>query len=238
MSVAAANPHTVVVMIAGSAIVTEKWRGRVPAILMAWYPGMEGGHALADILLGKVNPSGKLPCVFAQSAQQLPFFDKRAKSIEYGYFHGQRLLDKNGEEPAFAFGFGLSYTTFRYQNLRIEEERLSPSDTVRVAVDVSNTGDRAGEEIVQLYVGYPESRVERPLRELKAFVRVALAPGETQRVQIGGARARPCVLRRGAARLGGRADRVSSLRGIVIARCRSLGGAVRGQFGEQARRIS
>ncbi len=91
-----ANPLTVVVLIGGSAIVTENWRHRVPAIMMAWYPGMEGGHAIADILFGKVNPGGRLPCVFPKSAAQLPFFDRKAKSIEYGLYHGYRLMEKRG----------------------------------------------------------------------------------------------------------------------------------------------
>ena len=181
-AVVGANPNTIVVMMSGSAVITESWRERVPAILMAWYPGMEGGHALADILFGKVNPSGKLPCVFPKSVDQLPFFDKDADSIEYGYFHGYRLLDRDGNEPAFPFGYGLSYTTFSYQNLRIEPGEITPAETLSVTVDVINTGSVAGEEVVQLYMGYEGSRVERPVKELKGFDRVELQPGETKQV--------------------------------------------------------
>jgi beta-glucosidase len=180
----AANPNTVVVLMGGSAIITEVWREKVPALLMAWYPGMEGGNALADILLGKVNPCGKLPCVFPRSESQLPFFDKRAKSIEYGYFHGYRLIDKQGQEPAFPFGFGLSYTTFIYKNLQIDRNEISRDEVLKVSVDVTNTSSVAGEEVVQVYVGYEGSRVERPVKELKGFSKVALEPGQTKRVDF------------------------------------------------------
>jgi beta-glucosidase len=180
----AANPNTVVVLMGGSAIITEAWREKVPALLMAWYPGMEGGNAQADILLGKVNPCGKLPCVFPRSEGQLPFFDKRAKSIEYGYFHGYRLMDRRGQKPAFPFGFGLSYTAFTYKNLQIDPVEIRPDGTLRVSVDITNTGNMTGEEIVQLYVGYEGSRVERPIKELKGFSKVHLAPGQTKRVDF------------------------------------------------------
>ena len=118
-AVAAANPRTVVAMMGGSAIITENWRGQVPAILMLWYPGMEGGHAFADILLGKVNPSGKLPCVFAARAEDLPHYEMNAKAITYDLWHGYRKLERDGAVPAFPFGFGLSYTTFEFAHLRL-----------------------------------------------------------------------------------------------------------------------
>lgn len=181
-AVAMANPNVVVVLIGGSAIITESWLERVPAILMAWYPGMEGGHALADVLFGKVNPGGKLPCVFPKSSAQLPFFDKNARRITYDYYHGYRLLDKNGETPAFPFGFGLSYTTFAFSHLRLDRAEIGPEDTLLVSVEVTNTGSLAGTEVAQLYVGYPGSAVDRPVKELKGFAKVRLAPGETQTV--------------------------------------------------------
>jgi beta-glucosidase len=184
LRVAAANPRTVVVMMGGSAIITESWREKVPAILMAWYPGMEGGHALADILLGKVNPSAKLPCTFPKSEEQLPFFDKHARSIEYGYFHGYRHMDKEGHEPAFPFGFGLSYTTFAYRHMLLDRKEIAADGELEVSVDVTNTGGVAGEEVVQLYVGCEGSQVERPVRELKGFAKVHLEPGETKRVAL------------------------------------------------------
>ena len=122
-AVAASNPRTVVAMMGGSAIITENWRGQVPAILMLWYPGMEGGHAFADILLGKVNPSGRLPCVFAAKPEDLPYFDMNAKAITYDLWHGYRKLERDGNAPAFPFGFGLSYTTFEFKNLRLSKRR-------------------------------------------------------------------------------------------------------------------
>jgi len=184
VQVAAANLKTVVILMGGSAIITEKWRESVPAIMMAWYPGMEGGNALADILFGKVNPCAKTPCVFPKSGNQLPFFNKRAKSIEYGYFHGYRLMDRTDSEPAFPFGFGLSYTTYSYANLQLDSKEIGPEGTLTVNVDVTNTGTIAGEEVVQLYVGYNDSRVERPLKELKRFLKIHLTPGETRRVEL------------------------------------------------------
>jgi len=180
----AANQNTVVVLMGGSAIITEAWREKVPALLMAWYPGMEGGNALADILLGRVNPSGKLPCVFPKSKSQLPFFDKRAKSIEYGYLHGYRLMDKQGQLPAFPFGFGLSYTTFAYKNLQIDRSEIGPDETLKVSVDVSNTGNVAGDEVVQLYAGCEGSCVERSARELKGFSKIHLEPGQMKQVDF------------------------------------------------------
>ena len=184
LQVAAANPKTVVVLMGGSALITEKWRESVPAIMMVWYPGMEGGNALADILFGKVNPCAKLPCVFPRSENQLPFFNKRAKSIEYGYFHGYRLMDRTDSEPAFPFGFGLSYTTYSYANLQLDSKEIGTEGTLKVGVDVTNTGIIAGEEVVQLYVGYNNSQVERPLKELKRFLKIHLTPGETKRVEL------------------------------------------------------
>jgi beta-glucosidase len=183
-AVSAVAPRSAVVLIGGSAIVTEGWRDGVPAIVMAWYPGMEGGHALANILFGAVNPSGKLPCVFPRAASQLPFFNRNARSIEYGLFHGYQWLDRNGDTPAFAFGFGLSYTTFAYADLEVTSGPQGPDEVVRLRVAVRNTGTRPGEEVVQCYVGYPESKVERPVKALKAFRRVRLAPGETRHVEL------------------------------------------------------
>jgi beta-glucosidase len=182
--VAAANANTVVVLIGGSAIITESWRQRVPAIVMAWYPGMEGGHAIADILLGKANPSGRLPCVFPRAAEHLPFFDSRAQSIEYDLFHGYRLMEREGLAAAFPFGFGLGYSTFAYRNLRLDCAVQPADGSVKASVDVTNTGPLAGAEVVQLYVGCEGSRVERPRKELKGFARVELAPAETRSVTI------------------------------------------------------
>ena len=182
--VAAANPRTVVAVMAGSAVIMEAWRHTVPAILMLWYPGQEGGHALADILLGKVNPSGRLPCTFPSSADQLPFFDRDATAITYDLWHGYRKLLRDANQPAYPFGFGLSYTTFTQDNLRLAADTLKPDGTLQATVDVTNAGSVAGDDVVQLYVSCLGSKVERAPRELKAFARVHLQPGETKTVDL------------------------------------------------------
>ncbi len=183
-AVATCNPRTIVVMIGGSAILTEAWRESVAGVLMAWYPGMEGGHALAEILLGEANPSGRLPCVFPRSADQLPLFDPKAKTIEYGFLHGQRWLDANGSKPAYSLGFGLGYSAFAYEALEIDREGVASDGSVRVTVRVTNTGKVTGDEVVQLYVGCRGSRVERAERVLKGFRRITLEPGETQEAEF------------------------------------------------------
>ena len=183
-AVATSNPRTVVAMMGGSAIITENWRGQVPAILMLWYPGMEGGHAFADILLGKVNPSGKLPCVFAARSEDLPDYDMNAKAITYDLWHGYRKLERDGAVPAFPFGFGLSYTMFEFDQLRVSGESLSTGDTLTATLDVKNCGSVEGETVVQFYIAVPTSRVERAPKELKAFRRVGLKPGETKTVRV------------------------------------------------------
>jgi len=183
-AVAAANPRTIVAIMAGSAVITEAWRDQVPAILMLWYPGMEGGDALADVLFGRVNPSGRLPCTFPVSPDDLPVFDRDATAITYDLWHGYRKLDRDGRAAAFPFGFGLSYTRFDYTDLRLDRTELGPADTVEAAVDVTNAGEFAGEEVVQLYIGALGSAVERAPKELKAFARVALDPGETHPVRL------------------------------------------------------
>jgi len=183
-AIATVNPQTIVAVMGGSGVIMEAWRERVPAILMVWYPGMEGGHALADILLGRVNPSGKLPLAIPRREDDMPFFDKNATEIEYDLWHGYRKLERDGNTPAFPFGFGRSYTRYRYANLTLEQGQLGLADTLKVSVDVSNTGARAGEEVVQLYISAIGSAVERAPKELKAFTRVALQPGETRSVQL------------------------------------------------------
>ena len=145
---------------------------------------MEGGHAFADILLGKVNPSGKLPCVFAARSEDLPYYDMNAKAITYDLWHGYRKLERDGAVPAFPFGFGLSYTTFGFDHLRLSDSSLSARDTLTATLEVTNDGPVAGDTVVQVYVAVPTSRVERAPKELKAFRRVRLQPGETKTVRL------------------------------------------------------
>jgi beta-glucosidase len=184
LAVAAAQPRTIVVLMTGSAVITEAWRDRVGAIVVLWYPGMEGGHALADVLLGRANPGGRLPCTFPRRVEDLPIFDRDATKITYDLWHGYRKLAHDGATAAFPFGFGLSYTTWKHSDLRLAKTRLAASDVLETTVDITNTGAMAGDEVVQLYVSAPGSRVERAPRELKAFARVSLALGETRRVTL------------------------------------------------------
>ncbi len=183
-AVSEANPRTIVAVMGGSAVIMESWQARVPTILMLWYPGMEGGHALADILRGRINPSGKLPFVVPKQAEDLPYFDKDASEIEYDLWHGYRKLDREGRAPAFPFGFGLSYTQYRYKELQVGLSEVPPSGALDVSLQISNLGDHAGEEVVQLYISAVGSAVDRAPKELKAFTRVALQAGESRKVRM------------------------------------------------------
>jgi beta-glucosidase len=179
------QPNTVVVVNAGS-IVSMDWADDVAAVLQAWYPGQECGNAIADVLFGKVNPCGKLPTTIPRRYEDNPTIDNYPGAdgvVRYaeGVFVGYRHYDANDIEPRFAFGHGLSYTTFEYGELRIES--ASPDEVV-AAIDVTNSGDVAGKEVVQLYVSDVESSVARPPRELKAFEKVAISPGETKTVRF------------------------------------------------------
>lgn len=184
LAAAGANDRCIVVLEGGSAVTMGSWVGHTEAILMAWYPGMEGGSAIAEILFGDANPSGKLPLTFPRSDHQLYPLGYEAQSVVYGFYHDYRYFDREGLEPLFPFGHGLSYATYEYRNLRLDRSTATENQTIVINVDVANTGSLAGEEIVQLYIGYPESRVERPVRELKGFSRVSLNPGQTKTVTI------------------------------------------------------
>lgn len=175
------NKNTAVVLVCGSMILTREWEDSVSAVLYGWYSGMEGGHALASVLFGDVNPSGKLPFVIPADESQLPEVDFfRADSIYYDYDHGYRKLDRDGSVPAYPFGYGLSYAQFAYG---VPAAELC-GDGVKVTVSVKNTGERKGDEIVQVYVSVPESQVTRHIRELKGFARVSLQAGEEKSVEI------------------------------------------------------
>jgi len=184
LTVAAANPRSVVVIEAGSAVITEVWKEQVPAILMLWYPGMEGGHALADLLAGEANPSGRLPCSFPKRMEDLPFFDRKATKITYDLWHGYRKLERDGAAPAFPFGFGLSYTSFQISDLRLEQAEIAADGILKVSVQITNTGSMAGDEVVQFYLSVVKSQVDRAPKELKAFRRISLQPGESKRLQV------------------------------------------------------
>jgi beta-glucosidase-like glycosyl hydrolase len=179
-SVAAANPRTVVAVEAGSAVIMEAWRTAVPAIVMLWYPGMEGGHALADVLCGRVDASGRLPFVIPASEEHLPPYDKNATVAHYDRWHGQRLLDRNGITPAFPFGYGLSYTSFAIADL----ETAVLERTLAVSLTVTNTGARPGRQVVQLYAAPEPLDGDEPLRLLLGFACVDLEPGASRRLDL------------------------------------------------------
>jgi beta-glucosidase len=178
-TVAAANLRAVVVLVGGSAIVTESWREQVGAVLMAWYPGMEGGHALARVLFGEAAPGGRLPCTWPRGAEQLPPLPGTARTARLDPLHGYRLMQATGRPPAFPFGFGLSYTTFEHGRL---VAKRSWDGTVRLTVPVVNTGTRQGDEVVQVYLDEALGSDPRPLRTLRAFRRVTVPPGAMENI--------------------------------------------------------
>jgi beta-glucosidase len=186
----AANKSTVVVLTSGGATDMAAWLEAVPAVIQAWYPGQEGGTALAEILLGNVNPSGRLPVTFERRWEDNPVHDSYypepgTKRVVYkeGVFVGYRGYERNGTAPLFPFGHGLSYTTFQYGNLAVTPG-TSKDGKVRLAFDVTNAGSRAGADVAQVYVADTHAKVPRPPKELKGFAKVSLAPGETRRVTV------------------------------------------------------
>ena len=179
-----ASKKCVVVMEAGSAIIVEPWVDKADGIVMAWYPGQEGGNAIADVLFGNYNPSGKLPVTFGKSEDQYPPQLRNSLRATYGYYHGYRYIDKNNLEPRYEFGYGLSYTTFDYGNMRIDKLSAAKNDTINVSFDLTNSGEVDGNEVAQVYVGFENSKIDRSVKELKGFERVAVAPGKTKRVTI------------------------------------------------------
>jgi beta-glucosidase len=187
-AVSQVQPNTVVVLMNGSAV-TMPWVGKVKAILEAWLTGQAGGGAIADILTGRVNPSAKLPETFplrmedAPASTEFPGLDQQANYGE-GIYVGYRYYDKKKITPLFPFGFGLSYTTFAYSGLTLGAQSIKDTGSLTVQLKVKNTGKRAGKEIVQLYVREAMPVVSRPDKELKAFTKVALEPGEEKTVSF------------------------------------------------------
>jgi beta-glucosidase len=194
-AVAAANPHTVVVLKSGTAILMP-WVDQVPAILEAWYPGEEDGNAVAAILFGDVNPSGKLPLTFPKQLSDLPAntpeqYPGVNGEVHYseGIFVGYRHFDEQDIQPLFTFGYGLSYTTFGYKKLAVSPGDVSLKNIskrkITIALDVTNTGKRTGEEVVEVYLGLPSTPdMPQPPKQLKAFAKISLNPGQTRRVRL------------------------------------------------------
>lgn len=186
-----ANPRTIVVMIAGSPLNMAAVDICSPAIVWAWFNGMEGGNALVDVLFGKVNPSGKMPFTTPVSLDQSPAhalgnFPGRDLKVNYeeDILVGYRWFDTKGLPVVYPFGYGLSYTTFDYSNLNTDKETYDQADTIQATFTLTNTGDREGAEVAQLYVSDPVCSVMRPVKELKGFKKVFLKPGESRRITL------------------------------------------------------
>ena len=192
-NVSAANPRTVVVFHGGGNFDSEQWINQVDGLVEAFYPGQNGGQALAEILFGAVNPSGKLPITMEKKAQDNPAYatfpnpvNQHPDAIPYseGVFVGYRGYDHNGVAPLFPFGFGLSYTTFSFSNLQVSPAGYDGTQPITVTFTVQNTGSVAGAEVAQLYVGEQNAPVPRPIRELKGFQKIYLQPGQSQTVTL------------------------------------------------------
>jgi len=195
--VAKANPNTIVVMHGGGVANMQPWAKKVGATLQAWFPGQQGGQALAEILYGKVNPSGKLPVSIDQHIEDNPSYasypdpaayrgDNALTEMTYseGLYLGYRGYDKKHAKPLYPFGYGLSYTSFGYSDLKLSSNVMAPGSTVDVTFTLTNTGDKAGFEVAQLYVQPVKPAVDRPEKELKGFTKVYLKPGESKTVSI------------------------------------------------------
>nr|WP_253485274.1 glycoside hydrolase family 3 C-terminal domain-containing protein [Pseudomonas fluorescens] len=194
---AKANPNTIVVLHSGGGLDMQPWANKVGATLHAWFPGQQGGQAIAEILYGKVNPSGKLPITIDKKIQDNPSYasypdpkqylgDKALTEMTYseGLYLGYRGYDKKHQKPLYPFGYGLSYTTFDYSDLKLSSNVMAPGSTIDVKFRVTNTGNKAGFEVAQLYVNPVKPTVNRPEKELKGFTKVYLQPGESKTVSI------------------------------------------------------
>ena len=193
-AIATANKNTIVTVTAGGAVDMTRWLAQVPVVLHTWYPGQEGGRAVAEILFGERSPEGHLPMSFERAWTDNPTHDNyypkhptaKNPQVRYseGLMLGYRYYTSTGKKPLFPFGYGLSYTSFSFSHLKVDPAEAHAGTPIKVSFDVQNTGACAGAEVAQLYVGDPSARVERPARELKGFEKVRLAPGETKHVVL------------------------------------------------------
>ena len=184
-AVAAANPRTVVVVIAGGTVMVDPWDERVAAVLLAWYPGMDGGHAVADLLLGDAEPTGRLPVAIPRRRADLPEVDWRARRVDYPRWFGQRKLDRDGVRAAYPFGHGLGYTRFTVDSITVEPVDPGDPDRFRATVTVTNTGGRAGRHVVQVYATVAAGgRPTLPTRALVGFRSVLAEPGASVPVTV------------------------------------------------------
>jgi beta-glucosidase len=179
-AVARANPRTVVAVVAGSAVVMSPWSGAVPAIVQSWYAGMEGGHGLADVLLGRCDAGGRLPFSVPETESQLPDFDAAAEDCTYDCWHGWWKLERDEQTAHFPFGFGLSFTSFAWGAF----EAVPTPGGALVRGSVHNSGSRPGVEVVQVYGGREGDDPARSPRRLVGFARLEIAPGQDAAVEI------------------------------------------------------
>lgn len=173
--IVAVNPNVIVVLVCGSPVTIHWIQENVPAVLMLWYPGEQGGNALADVLLGQYNPAGRLPMTFYRSLDQLPDI------LDYDITNGRTYMYLRSE-PLYPFGYGLSYTTFDYSNLTLDQSQVPADGTINASVTVTNTGQWAGDEVVQLYISQLDSKRVVPIRELRGFKRLAFDAGQSRTV--------------------------------------------------------
>jgi beta-glucosidase len=176
-----------VVLFNGRPLTLSKVDAASPAILEAWFPGVEAGNAVADVLFGKVNPGGKLPVSFPRVVGQVPIYYNHlptGRPCDVTQKYNSRYRDLKSCDPQYPFGYGLSYTTFSVSNLRLSSSSVSRRGRVTATVDVANTGSRAGDDVVQLYIHDPVASLSQPVRRLRGFARVTLKPGETRTVSF------------------------------------------------------
>lgn len=187
---ASVNDNTIVVVHSGSNVNMQEWVNKVPAVLQGWYPGQAGGQAIAEILLGKVNPSGKLPQTYEKRWEDNPvygnYFSKDGHNIDYveGTFVGYRGFEKNNIKPQFAFGHGLSYTTFEYGKPHVAVSSANSKPTATVTFDLKNTGQMAGSEVAQVYLSWKDAKLPQAVKALKGFEKVKLQPGKSKKVKV------------------------------------------------------
>ncbi|WP_041294172.1 beta-glucosidase [Ignavibacterium album] len=183
------NPRTIVVLTTGSPVLMNEWIDKVPAVLESWFAGEQIGNAIADIIFGEANPSGKLPITFPLQWEDCSAFETYKKEegvskYDDGIFVGYRHFEKNNIKPLFPFGFGLSYTQFGYSDIKVTKNILTSDDSLTVSFKIKNIGTRKGKEVAQLYVSDPVCSVERPVKELKRFAKVELNPGEVEEISF------------------------------------------------------
>lgn len=187
--IAAANKNTIVVLTTGSPVLMDKWIDKVDGLIEAWFAGEQAGNAIAEILLGEANPSGKLPMTFPKRWEDCSAFNTYKKEdgttrYEDGIYVGYRHFEKNKIEPLFPFGYGLSYTAFEFSGLNLSSKEIDNNDKLTISLKLKNTGRSKGSEVVQLYINDLQSSVDRPVKELKAFKKVSLNPGEEKVVEL------------------------------------------------------